>query len=162
MNLHYSQTLIRIPLLTVVSYTSMNLHYSQTMRQNWYKPWSLIPLWIYITLKLTVSCNYFAMCLIPLWIYITLKPCHQQDVRFTVLYLYEFTLLSNDYYILYTDVCVLYLYEFTLLSNCSRTRKVVCSVLYLYEFTLLSNDNGHYARAYTVLYLYEFTLLSNL
>ena len=34
-----------------------------------------------------------------------------------VLYLYEFTLLSNGSSIMYIPLVVLYLYEFTLLSN---------------------------------------------
>ena len=96
MNLHYSQTTAVAWLSRYLSYTSMNLHYSQT------------PL---------IFARLF-ICLIPLWIYITLKPCRSFISRLSVLYLYEFTLLSN-------------------LNRC-HTR--YCLVLYLYEFTLLSNN----------------------
>ena len=57
--------------------------------------------------------------------------------------------------------CVLYLYEFTLLSNDIDDVKKHMPVLYLYEFTLLSNGQYIYDGSYDVLYLYEFTLLSN-
>ena len=73
MNLHYSQTLPNGECIAVKSYTSMNLHYSQTKLRQYRHAEGLIPLWIYITLKL-----YTAVC-----------PSS------AVLYLYEFTLLSN-------------------------------------------------------------------
>ena len=102
--------------------------------------------------------------------------------KLLVLYLYEFTLLSN--YCSFHTHCflVLYLYEFTLLSNNVIILFNSCLVLYLYEFTLLSNAalssaalvlsytsmNLHYSQTCRrsalsphVLYLYEFTLLSN-
>ena len=56
---------------------------------------------------------------------------------------------------------VLYLYEFTLLSNIRTGYRPKRKVLYLYEFTLLSNYAGGASTSGTVLYLYEFTLLSN-
>ena len=56
---------------------------------------SLIPLWIYITLKQTLRNFNTVQRLIPLWIYITLKPHNVRNRKVTVLYLYEFTLLSN-------------------------------------------------------------------
>ena len=56
-----------------------------------------------------------------------------------VLYLYEFTLLSNDILLVFKLSDVLYLYEFTLLSNKGRSKFNTDRVLYLYEFTLLSN-----------------------
>ena len=58
--------------------------------------------------------------------------------------------------------CVLYLYEFTLLSNVLGWAEGRRDVLYLYEFTLLSNVLGWAEGRRDVLYLYEFTLLSNL
>ena len=57
---------------------------------------SLIPLWIYITLKQHLSNCSRRYCLIPLWIYITLKQNLIWNSSLFVLYLYEFTLLSND------------------------------------------------------------------
>ena len=62
-----------------------------------------------------------------------------------------------------SSICrrVLYLYEFTLLSNYSTSKKEAYIVLYLYEFTLLSNCTLVSPQAVRVLYLYEFTLLSN-
>ena len=96
MNLHYSQTVYSLIRFLSQSYTSMNLHYSQTPVGCSQRHSSLIPLWIYITLKLnTVTSSVLsvlylyeftllsnilslksepACCLIPLWIYITLKP----------------------------------------------------------------------------------------
>ena len=56
---------------------------------------------------------------------------------------------------------VLYLYEFTLLSNLIRIAAILHFVLYLYEFTLLSNAVASSELIDCVLYLYEFTLLSN-
>ena len=56
---------------------------------------------------------------------------------------------------------VLYLYEFTLLSNGVPESTLYCHVLYLYEFTLLSNNDTSLVDEINVLYLYEFTLLSN-
>ena len=81
--------------------------------------------------------------------------------QISVLYLYEFTLLSNSCLDISEYFFVLYLYEFTLLSNdcCYTTQRAI--VLYLYEFTLLSNDNVGLCQGARVLYLYEFTLLSN-
>ena len=73
MNLHYSQTSIGVTHGIVLSYTSMNLHYSQTVKH-----------WLTII-----------KCLIPLWIYITLKHPLLCPLLCPVLYLYEFTLLSN-------------------------------------------------------------------
>ena len=58
-------------------------------------------------------------------------------------------------------VAVLYLYEFTLLSNSRSIQNTSSEVLYLYEFTLLSNDAYYMHHKTYVLYLYEFTLLSN-
>ena len=78
-----------------------------------------------------------------------------------VLYLYEFTLLSNYPACLGIFLVVLYLYEFTLLSNGFVAKFPLLSVLYLYEFTLLSNVNIILCHSRNVLYLYEFTLLSN-
>ncbi len=85
--------------------------------------------------------------------------------------------------LLFVAVIVLYLYEFTLLSNIKSRQPNSSKVLYLYEFTLLSNGvpdlpdidvsytsiNLHYSQTGmptgsgggSVLYLYEFTLLSN-
>ena len=79
------------------------------------------------------------MGLIPLWIYITLKPSALSSLPWDVLYLYEFTLLSNDVVDRWLSDSVLYLYEFTLLSNESANDNACVLVLYLYEFTLLSN-----------------------
>ena len=59
-------------------------------------------------------------------------------------------------------VYVLYLYEFTLLSNGFHHYVTKDGVLYLYEFTLLSNRSTVFIKSATVLYLYEFTLLSNM
>ena len=59
------------------------------------------------------------------------------------------------------NTTVLYLYEFTLLSNINLYHSVLFNVLYLYEFTLLSNAVGGNPAVSAVLYLYEFTLLSN-
>ena len=73
----------------------MNLHYSQTYDVDGQGNIGLIPLWIYITLKHNISS--------------------------------------------YNAVVVLYLYEFTLLSNNKRVGSELQNVLYLYEFTLLSN-----------------------
>ena len=56
----------------------------------------LIPLWIYITLKLLLWHACQGICLIPLWIYITLKRKTDSVSNLVVLYLYEFTLLSNN------------------------------------------------------------------
>ena len=56
---------------------------------------------------------------------------------------------------------VLYLYEFTLLSNLTICLMYISNVLYLYEFTLLSNSSSYISSPSIVLYLYEFTLLSN-
>ena len=123
----------------MTSYTSMNLHYSQTM------------------LKIIIS----MASLIPLWIYITLKLIAEGLADSTVLYLYEFTLLSNCHSSWYCTAYVLYLYEFTLLSNAVLEANSVILVLYLYEFTLLSNSSELIAVLAFVLYLYEFTLLSN-
>ena len=78
-----------------------------------------------------------------------------------VLYLYEFTLLSNHIAVMSVEAMVLYLYEFTLLSNTSCLNCCLYSVLYLYEFTLLSNLLSYLSVIFGVLYLYEFTLLSN-
>ena len=61
--------------------------------------------------------------------------------------------------LLFVAVIVLYLYEFTLLSNSFRNSSNGGSVLYLYEFTLLSNEYLKKFKEYEVLYLYEFTLL---
>ena len=58
----------------------------------------LIPLWIYITLKRQRTLCKSIYSLIPLWIYITLKPIMYSFNTFAVLYLYEFTLLSNHTY----------------------------------------------------------------
>ena len=41
--------------------------------------------------------------------------------------------------LLFVAVIVLYLYEFTLLSNIPKALTICLTVLYLYEFTLLSN-----------------------
>ena len=73
MNLHYSQTEDRVFNLVTKFYTSMNLHCSQTAYQV-QKPQTGF---------------------IPLWIYIALKRMYQMYQMNTVLYLYEFTLLSN-------------------------------------------------------------------
>ena len=117
MNLHYSQTVLNTGTRSNRSYTSMNLHYSQTVS----------------------GCEPYVKRLIPLWIYITLKlsPCWNSSIM--VLYLYEFTLLSNIYGNFGKCMVVLYLYEFTLLSNNIWVIAAADTVLYLYEFTLLSN-----------------------
>ena len=86
-------------------------------------------------------CNSVRAGFIPLWIYIALKRAKFYCPCIIVLYLYEFTLLSNGAVKYNTDYCVLYLYEFTLLSNASPNVSTASAVLYLYEFTLLSNDN---------------------
>ena len=78
-----------------------------------------------------------------------------------VLYLYEFTLLSNVILLRLLHGRVLYLYEFTLLSNNIASIATWLLVLYLYEFTLLSNRLKQEVTRIYVLYLYEFTLLSN-
>ncbi len=117
----------------------MNLHYSQTQ----------------------LSPGYYLICLIPLWIYTTLKRVIVNACQVAVLYLYEFTLLSNGEVITKTVGAVLYPYEFTLLSNCAVCNAVLAVVLYLYEFTLLSNASSVFFANHCVLYLYEFTLLSN-
>ncbi len=61
--------------------------------------------------------------------------------------------------LLFVAVIVLYLYEFTLLSNIPKALTICLTVLYLYEFTLLSNEYLKKFKEYEVLYLYEFTLL---
>ena len=97
----------------------------------------LIPLWIYITLKLLLWHACQGICLIPLWIYITLKRKTDSVSNLVVLYLYEFTLLSNIYILLGIIALVLYLYEFTLLSNLKfwkSSLQLVCkstSLLYI-------------------------------
>ena len=78
-------------------------------------------------------------------------------MRTIVLYLYEFTLLSNyaDYSLDFDTV--LYLYEFTLLSNSHAVQEKSALVLYLYEFTLLSNHSrphSHRHRSYTSMNLH--------
>ena len=122
-----------------MSYTSMNLHYSQT----------------------GVGPECSDKSLIPLWIYITLKLGERFIISFPVLYLYEFTLLSNKPKSHRVRNGVLYLYEFTLLSNIPIDQDKEFVVLYLYEFTLLSNIPIDQDKEFVVLYLYEFTLLSN-
>ena len=61
--------------------------------------------------------------------------------------------------LLFVAVIVLYLYEFTLLSNIPKALTICLTVLYLYEFTLLSNSFRNSSNGGSVLYLYEFTLL---
>ena len=139
MNLHYSQTNNSYNENGKWSYTSMNLHYSQTAESTHALSASLIPLWIYITLKPQLHNVLLALRLIPLWIYITLKPFVSALPCLSVLYLYEFTLLSNRGFVGNIIIYVLYLYEFTLLSNSYGLPIAYDEVLYLYEFTLLSN-----------------------
>ena len=90
----------------------------------------------------------------------TKLPTH--STYYIVLYLYEFTLLSNPSCTYAINPTVLYLYEFTLLSNSISRFVRQFSVLYLYEFTLLSNIQNREYGWNDVLYLYEFTLLSNM
>ena len=100
-----------------MSYTSMNLHYSQTSSAVSSAVSCLIPLWIYITLKQGLAFDVIIACLIPLWIYITLKPCLTASVlRSSLIPLWIYITLKQN-----CDnidmLKVLYLYEFTLLSN---------------------------------------------
>ena len=75
MNLHYSQTQLRAISTTSLSYTSMNLHYSQTYgRVTTSRPRS------YTSMNL----HYSQTC----------KVMYIAQIH--VLYLYEFTLLSNQ------------------------------------------------------------------
>ena len=166
MNLHYSQTLRLSSLPIIASYTSMNLHYSQTPVQQWISYHRLIPLWIYITLKLVYVYIIIYSCLIPLWIYITLKPVTSASVvlyGLIPLWIY-ITLKPTDF--ANKAKQVLYLYEFTLLSNLVLRSSKSFAVLYLYEFTLLSNQgklhsgasqsytsmNLHYSQTYIILF----------
>ena len=140
-------------------YTSMNLHCSQTrsLREPHYR--CFIPLWIYIALKLIFFVFSFHRRFIPLWIYIALKQIleiirhidgfiplwiyialkqeHKDTAQLAVLYLYEFTLLSNSFINIFANIRVLYLYEFTLLSNLKfwkSSLQLVCkstSLLYI-------------------------------
>ena len=137
MNLHYSQTQLYSFWLFPSSYTSMNLHYSQTLLRSAPLRSGLIPLWIYITLKPLFNFSIACLRLIPLWIYITLKRLISYCPCLRVLYLYEFTLLSNGAYVHVLKRIVLYLYEFTLLSNLKfwkSSLQLVCkstSLLYI-------------------------------
>ena len=102
----------------------------------------------------------------------------------SVLYLYEFTLLSNVLSAPLISFMVLYLYEFTLLSN-DKLESILANGSYTsmnlhYSQTLVYKDsegntsytsmNLHYSQttmltlfnSVVVLYLYEFTLLSNM
>ena len=95
MNLHYSQTASALILTDDMSYTSMNLHYSQTNKL----PHIFMKL-SYTSMNLHYSQTALqapnpCRSLIPLWIYITLKPPSPLSLPHSVLYLYEFTLLSN-------------------------------------------------------------------
>ena len=121
----------------------MNLHYSQTTLTLGELSSSLIPLWIYITLKQDKAGCGRRRSLIPLWIYITLKLIVNLHTAINVLYLYEFTLLSNATSCHLHNFTVLYLYEFTLLSNLWSSDYFSTEVLYLYEFTLLSNVQSY-------------------
>ena len=95
MNLHYSQTdrsvdRSSICLIPLWIYITLKLGV-----RVWCAICRLIPLWIYITLKPKLLCSLTSLGLIPLWIYITLKHQLRQQYMTSVLYLYEFTLLSN-------------------------------------------------------------------
>ena len=112
-----------------MSYTSMNLHYSQTME-----------IWVSNEIGL-----------IPLWIYITLKPRRCYTLWLRVLYLYEFTLLSNKLFVTSTQFSVLYLYEFTLLSN-----PITCATEKLQSYTSM---NLHYSQTFLLLMNTESSLI---
>ena len=162
MNLHCSQTgqvLLPmhyrfIPLWIYIALKHVLYHY--------YPHCSFIPLWIYIALKQPTFTCLNNTSFIPLWIYIALK--HPWGIlcceySFIPLWIYIALKLTSD---ILLDIRVLYLYEFTLLSNDLSTLGALSVVLYLYEFTLLSNIYVLCFNSLIVLYLYEFTLLSNL
>ena len=106
-------------LTTILSYTSMNLHYSQTTMRA----------------SLNMTQSYTSMNL-----HYSQTESADAKKNTTVLYLYEFTLLSNAVGGNPAVSAVLYLYEFTLLSNEVNSNQPELPVLYLYEFTLLSNN----------------------
>ena len=117
MNLHCSQTaencIFRMPLF----YTSMNLHCSQTLEVVSYSVSSFIPLWIYIALKRYLPWTCVRGCFIPLWIYIALKPASDQgNMECSFIPLWIYIALKQRVY-RGGRIRVLYLYEFTLLSN---------------------------------------------
>ena len=96
----YEFTLLSNGIVTVtfftLSYTSMNLHYSQTTSTVSAAWFSLIPLWIYITLKPCFRGSVFFLCLIPLWIYITLKRAGRQiDVVWRLIPLWIYITLKH-------------------------------------------------------------------
>ena len=78
MDLHYSQTSTLVLPINNGFESPMDLHYSQTCSDGWWLTIRLNPLWIYTTLKPTLSPLICCISLNPLWIYTTLKPiaCH--------------------------------------------------------------------------------------
>ena len=179
MNLHYSQTCLSTFFSSCSSYTSMNLHYSQTECVLHEKPFGLIPLWIYITLKpalqwprnpyrliplwiyITLKRYYNkvkgGLCLIPLWIYITLKPWNvKKGVHHGLIPLWIYITLkpSSEVVQIFCGLIPLWIYITLKLPLCVRQWS---AVLYLYEFTLLSNQSIHSyssTRSYTSMNLH--------
>ena len=117
MNLHCSQT---APLLIVFVLCFIPLWIYITLKLYNCLTWIIscfIPLWIYITLKLCSPFLFLRYCFIPLWIYITLKLKQHHIrllMRFIPLWIYITLKLKC---LLGSKSKVLYLYEFTLLSN---------------------------------------------
>ena len=79
-----------------MSYTSMNLHYSQTSDDVYNSIVVVLYLYEFTLLSNPLFVRFLGFSgLIPLWIYITLKLDTSLCIVEWVLYLYEFTLLSN-------------------------------------------------------------------
>ena len=161
MNLHCSQTIlpfspIFLSLIFLWIYTALKLSVN-----SWDERLRLIFLWIYTALKLWGKRRSPGRSLIFLWIYTALKRVSASHKAGSVWYSYEFTLLSNrNTDSRYKRQSLIFLWIYTALKQDHDTDDQI-KVWYSYEFTLLSNCRIATCNSFIVWYSYEFTLLSN-
>ena len=163
-------------------YYLMDLHYSQTVVRVHGKSVSFTTLWIYTILKLLRRHRPKGHCFTTLWIYTILKQLICRCPAIFVLLPYGFTLFSNKPFGLKSNCQFYYLMDlhysqtndtaiticnsfttlwiYTILKLCC-TMKTTTIVLLPYGFTLFSNHWNALIIPRPVLLPYGFTLFSN-